>query len=272
MTRRQSYHPWNVARARAWHLFMPPARPSQGEVAQYERLLISEGLVRRRKWILLGCTPELRSVAARYQREILCIDRNDRVFEALRSMVSPEFSESFLCSEWLQLRISAPVDVVLGDGSLNMVAGTRHRALLKKIAGILKPGGAAILRVHMLGSARFSTPGEVFEWYRSCARGEPVFSATRTHLDMLWVDRRTGRINFPEYHQKINRLYRSKIISRNEFEAYNRLLRFNKIKMYYVTRQRFENMAREWFTIGGAYASDDYTGAAYHPIYFLRKL
>ncbi len=196
MTRRQSYYPWNVGRARAWHLFMPPARPSKGEVAHYERLLISEGLVLRPDWILLGCTPELRSLAARYQREILCIDRNDRVFEVLRSMVSPQFSERFLCSEWLQSRISAPVDVVLGDGSLNMVAGTRHRAFLKKIAGILKPGGAAILRVHLLGPARFSTPGEVFEWYRTSARGEPVFSATRTHLDMLWVNRRTGRINF----------------------------------------------------------------------------
>jgi hypothetical protein len=268
---RRSKHPWNVSRAKAWHLFLPPARPSLEEVAHYERLLVSEGLTVRPAWVLLGCTPELRSVAARYRRELLCVDQNPRVFAVLRSMVKPQYRERFLCAEWLQAKVPGPVDVVFGDGSINMLPVSQHAAFLRKVDRMLRPGGAALLRVHLLGPARFSTPRTVFEWYRSNARHEPVFSATRTDLDMLWVNRRTGRLNFPQFHRNIRQLYEAKIIEPEEFEAYDRLLAFNRINLYYTAREDFERLARRHFEIAGEYHGTDYTGSGNHPVYLLWK-
>ncbi len=264
-------HHWNASRARAWHLFMPPARPSLDEVALYERLLVEHDAVANARWVLLGCTPELRSLAARHRRDLLCIDKNPHVFDVLRSMVSPRFSERFLCAEWLKATIPAAADVVLGDGSLNMLPGSKHAAFLRRVANMLAPGGMAILRVHLFEPPRFTSSAEVFAWYRAVAAPEPVFSATRTHLDMLWASRRTRRVHFPDYHRKVQQLYSANVITLPEFEAYNRLLRFNKISLYYTTRDRFEAMAARWFTICGTHGAHDYTGAAQHPLYFLRK-
>ena len=232
---------------------------------------MSEGLVARPIWILLGCTPELRSVAARYRRELLCVDRNPSVFDVLCSMVKPQYRERFLCAEWLRAKVPRPADVVLGDGSINMLPVARHAAFLRNVGRMLRPGGAALLRVHLLGPARFSTPRSVFEWYRANARHEPVFSATRTDLDMLWVNRRTGRLNFPQFHRKMHQLHAAKIIEPDEFEAYDRLLAFNRITLYYATREDFERSAREHFEIAGVYHGADYAGSENHPVYLLRK-
>ena len=43
---------------------MPPARPSKGEMVQYEKGVIKYGLNNLSQWTLLGGTPEIRSLAA----------------------------------------------------------------------------------------------------------------------------------------------------------------------------------------------------------------
>jgi hypothetical protein len=250
---------------------MPPARPSPGEVGDYERLLQSGGWIECPDWVLLGCTPEIRSLAARHRREILCIDQNPEVFDVLRSMVAPQYAEQFLCSDWLHAEIPAPVDIVLGDGSLNMVPRSQHESFLFKVSQMLRPGGAALLRVHVMGPPRFGTPEQVFEWYRANASTEPVFSATRTDLDMLWLDRATGRLSFPDFHRKIRRLHRLGIITPEEFEAYDRLMGFNRINLYYVTREGFERAASAYFDVSEVCVAEDYTGSGNHPLYLLRK-
>ncbi len=195
---------WDTERAKHWHLFLPPARPSRGEIAQYERAFLSfptnhhQDLI----WGLLGSTPELRSLAAKYHHELLCIDKDSGVFETLRSLVNPQYSEIFICSNWLTVENVKPVDVFFADGSLNMLPLPNHGDLLRKIYNWLTPQGWALLRVHMVGPSKFATPQEIFKWYRESKTKEPVFTATRTYLDMLWLEPETLRLNFIEFHKK----------------------------------------------------------------------
>ncbi len=262
---------WNVERARNWHLFMPPARPSKGEMAHYERVVLSEAKSDSNRWALLGSTPEIRSLASKYQRELLCIDNNADVFEALRSMVEFPYSEIFICSDWLNAQVPRPVDIVFADGSINMLPLSKHEELLKKIYDILNPQGLALLRVHLVGPPKFSSPQEVFKWYRTSKIDEPVFSATRTHLDMLWIDPETLKLNFSEYHKKIQQLYDNKFITVEEFDGYNRLLQFNRIDLYYTKREFFEHSALNYFQIESLSYGNDYSGHMNHPLYFLSR-
>lgn len=101
---------WNIERAKNWHLFLPPARPSPAEVVQYEQAVLFFS-AHELSWGLFGATPEIRSLAAKYQREILCIDKDKGVFETLRSLVNPQYQEKFICSDWLAVEDINPIDI-----------------------------------------------------------------------------------------------------------------------------------------------------------------
>ena len=264
---------WNIERAKNWHLFLPPARPSPGEVVQYEQAVLSFSFNDSQllRWGLLGATPEIRSLAAKYHREILCIDKDNGVFETLRSLVNPRYPEKFICSDWLAVEDITPVDVFFADGSLNMLPPEKHEVLLRKIYNWLTPRGWLLIRVHLAGPSRFTSPQEVFAWHRKNKTGEPVFTATRTDLDMLWLEPETLKLNFVEFHKKIKMLYDEKLITQEEFEGYNKLLQFNRIDLFYTTRERFEDLVSGLFHIESIRSGEDYTGCQYHPLYILRK-
>jgi hypothetical protein len=147
----------------------------------------------------------------------------------------------------------------------------KHEALLRKIYDMLKLRGRALLRVHVAEPPKFSNPQEIFEWYRTSNTNEPVFTATRTYLDMLWFEPETFKLNFVEYHKKIQQLYDDKIITTEEFNSYNKLLQFNKIDLYYTTRESFELSVSNYFQIESINYGNDYTGHMNHPVYTLRK-
>jgi len=251
---------------------MPPARPSNEEMVEYEKIVSQGNNNHHATWGLLGATPEVRSMAARYNQELICIDRNERVFEILRSLVEPQNPyESFISSDWLEADLPKPIDFLFGDGSINMLPLDLHEKLLKKIYHILKPQGLALLRVHIISPPGFSDPSEVFRWHRNNNTNEPVFSATRTHLDMLWLEPETLKIDFEQYHRNIQKLYADNLISLEDFTAYDKLLRYNKINLYYTERETFENTVTKYFNIENVAYGNDYSSASNHPIYILRK-
>jgi hypothetical protein len=262
---------WDEKRARAWDLFLPPARPSPGEVAVYESALRAEFERGSRDCLLLGATPELRSLAHRLRCALRCVDRNAQVFSILGAKVHPHGEEHFECSDWLEMSLRPRVDLVFGDGSLNMLPGSVHQRFLENTRAVLNPGGLAALRVHLMESPRFADPAAVFHWYREAARKDPVFSATRTHLDMLWLDRGRQAIDFVEFHHNIRELHDSGAITDEEFAAYDNLLEFNKITLYYAGRDEFERRASRCFQIEDVRTGGDYTAHEQHPVYLLRR-
>jgi hypothetical protein len=271
-SKKQVQKKWNKNRAENWSLFMPPARPSQGEMVQYEKGVIKYGLNNLSRWALLGGTPEIRSLAAQYKKHLLCIDRSEEVLKALATMVNPHFSEEFLCENWLDLNIPESVDLVFADGSLNMLNNEQHKSFIKKIYSILSPHGWVALRVHLAEPPKFSTLQEVFEWRRTHNSHEPVFSSTRTHLDMLWMEPETLKISFIDYHKRICTLNKDGLISHEEFLGYNTLLKFNKIELFYIRRKFFEKIIANYFVIKEVYDGNDYSRSIQHPIYFLQKI
>ncbi len=262
-------HAWDEERARNWHLFRPPARPSRAEVARYAAAL--REAPRATPWGLLGSTPELRSLSASEGQPLVCIDRDPTVFAALGALVPAPGVETFICSDWLAAEVTEPLSVIMGDGSINMLPPERHEPFLARAHGMLAPSGLALLRVHLAAPPRFRDPAAVFAWYRTTDGCEPVFTATRTHLDMLWLEPGTLRLNFGECHARLERLHHDGVIGPAEFEGYHRLLRFNRIDLWYLTRLRFETLVAPWFEVMSVEYGCDYTSAEQHPVYVLRR-
>ena len=265
---------WRALRAANWHLFIPPARPSKDEVYHYERVAaLSKCMNGSDVWGLLGATPEIRSLAAIHQKKLICVDKNRDVYEILKNMVMPEpYAETFIWSDWLDCELPSSIDVLFADGSINMLPPSKQEQLLRVTHNMLRPGGLALFRVHTIAPPKLSTPQEVFEWYRKNCPYEPVFSATRTHLDMLWVNNETLCLNFIDFHSKIKNLYENQIITDQEFQGYNILLSYNKINLYYIRREQFEAWCKNRFSIEDVLYAHDYSCSTSHPVYVLRKL
>lgn len=262
---------WDQERAQKWRLFMPPARPSKEEVSEYSRIIDDLSINEQGKLVLFGSTPEIRSLAAYKNKKILCVDINQDVYEELESMKTAQGPELFLCSDWLTVDVPEKSDLILADGSLNMLFPDRHSDFIRKTYNLLKPKGHFIIRVHVLGKKQFDKPEDIFKWYRDHNQDEPVFTATRTHLDMLWADKETGRIEFQKYHRDIQELYYDKVITKEEFDAYDILLKYNKIVLHYVRQNDFESEINKYYEIKSISFGKDYTGYEYHPIYCLSR-
>jgi hypothetical protein len=262
---------WDEDRARHWHLFLPPARPSHGELRHYERAALAEVTAAAGAWALLGSTPEIRSLATRRRQSLTCIDVDAGVFDALAALVEPRCTARLVCADWLAAEWDAPFDVVFADGSVNMLPPDEQEILLQRAHAMLVPGGLALFRVHLATEPRFRDAEEVFAWHRSHSGEQPVFSRTRTDLDMLWLEPETLRIDFAECHRRIRELFEREAITATEFEAYEPLLEFNRISLYYMTRESFEALAGRYFHVESVRCGDDYSGSSNHPIYALRK-
>lgn len=136
---------------------------------------------------------------------------------------------------------------------------------------MLRPGGLALLRVHLATAPRFATAAEVFAWHRGRPAGGPIFSRTRTDLDMLWLEPGSLRLSFAQYHRRIRELFEHGAITQPELDAYEPMAAVNQIQLFYTTREVFEAAALRHFEVEFVRTGDDYYGSLNHPIYGLRK-
>jgi hypothetical protein len=261
-----------VEKAAAWHFFLPPARPSSAEAARYREAATAEDKNLSGSWCVFGSTPEIRSLAASEGRQLFCVDRSWEMFVGLTPLVEPRpHRETFVLSNWLDMTTLPAVDILFADGSINMLPSHDQGRFVEVVSRCLKPGSLALLRVHLTSAPEFSTPEEVFRWYRTTCPHIPVFSATRHHLDMLWMDRETMSLDLVESRARIRTLYEAGLASREEFQAYDRILHYNRIRLHYSKRETFESLCRRHFTIERVLTGGDYPGSQYHPVYALRR-
>lgn len=259
---------WDLKRARHWHLFLPPARPSAAELELYDQAVITL----RGRAALLGSTPELRLLAWRHGLELTAFERSRAVFDVLRPEPVPAASETLVEGDWLHtLGTERAFDMVMADGALNMLPRERHAELLEGIAGLVRPGGTVLLRVHLRRPPRYGSAVEVFGAYRRGELAGPVFSATRTQLDMLWLDPVTSSVRFEVVAEELAALHAAGKLGDEEFAAYHHLAPYNRIELHYTSRVELEAMAQTWFDLSCLGSGNDYADHSQHPIYVLRR-
>jgi SAM-dependent methyltransferase len=259
-------HAWDLQRAARWKQFASPARPSPGEVAAYDQGLGADA----RDIAILGSTPELRALARRRQVDCVCIDVNRDVFGALSELVREPGTEELLAANWLDLTITEGFDAILGDGAINMLPCHYHSRLLGRLAAALRPGGRALLRVHVVGPPVYATPEDVVAAYRQRPGSDSFWTWTRTHFDMLWRDA-DDVIRFDDCHRRVRQLFQRGVLRNEEYAAYDRVAAVNNIALYYVRPDAFETLAAESFTIDSVTHATDYEAARHHPLYVLVK-
>ena len=144
------FHESEIRRLLAvWNALRPPIRPSLEDVEEYARgWKTGEGL----RVLILGVTPELVDLAVRKNASrVIAMDNHQQAFFAMRKLGRENWEQvEALRNAWQKFvpELEGELDLVLGDGSLTMLAfPSEWEQILKDTHRYLVPGGRMILRL-----------------------------------------------------------------------------------------------------------------------------
>jgi len=256
-------------RAENWHLFKPPARPSAEEVEIYAGIL--QDFPDPMFALLLGCTPELRSLVHQFGINLTCSDRFEVLFTLLAKLKSRSGLELFIQNEWPAVTVPGGTTLVMGDGSLNMLSRDRQRELMEVLSRQMNPESRLILRLHLRGECRFKSTEEIFTYHRRHSSGISFFSAVRTDLDMLWMDHASGAVDFGAGNRNMDAMHRDGLITGEEWNSFSVMAPFNQISLHYTDPDELQAWLSNRWTIDGIYCAQDYPRSELHPIWIMRR-
>ncbi len=252
-----------------WEKAEPPVRPSREMLRIYQDYLKSTDLWQRGDWGLLGCTAEIRSLAAQHQRPLCCIDIDPHIYEATACLCSPKPNDTFLHNNWIHADCSSSFDLIIGDGSQSMLHPSEHNAFLANVHRMLRTKGHFFLRLQVHQPRHFHSTQEILDWYHEQPQQNSINQAIRSLLIIHWLDPATGTIDPKTFNENIDDLYQQKKLSDGEYqELCKKRMVFS---LSYTTKEQFEQSIDSYFEVKDIQTPDDFYWAEHYPIYHLQK-
>lgn len=153
--------------AQRWAAVTPPMRPSREELVRYEKAILGAKPSDGATALILGSTPELRSLALKHRLKTTGCDIDDGVWKALTFLRTVEGEEDFIHGNWLNLPESRRYDFILGDCAFNMLTWEEMQILAAKVGALLKKDGVSIQRIQAAPeSLTLDTIGQAVAAYR----------------------------------------------------------------------------------------------------------
>jgi hypothetical protein len=179
----------------------PAASPDGTEVAAYASALPR----RRRRALVLGMTPELRTLALERFDEVLAVDRSADAVSMYGHWpdASLRRRETVLRLDWMRVgHHLGEVDAILGDGVFgNLPDAAAHTELLRRLDRVLAAGGVLVTRQALADPSAVGAPRPHWRLLRERHRAGELDAAefgfgTRLagHLSCCW-DEATGRLD-----------------------------------------------------------------------------
>jgi len=251
-----------------WGRFREPARPSADVIGIYDRAL--SGAPRR--VLLLGSTPEIRTLCHRHDHDLTIVDVARDIYENVSYLVEEPGEETFVCGNWLEMDFEKRFAVAIGDGSINMLDHAQHRPLFESVWRQLESDGELVLHTHFVSEKEFDTPDEVFRWWRASG-GEGLFENTWYHLTHFYDIGEGGRFTFDygAFDADLERLLDEGQISQSERETFGTALSNHTIKVYFCDWETLRRDVAGLFEIVSSECPADYPGASAHPVIRFRK-
>jgi SAM-dependent methyltransferase len=131
--------------ARIWHQVTPPLRPSSFDLAIYQSALDGLETSKPLRILVLGVTPEIRSLRVPPTTVWRAVDRSQDMI----TYVWPGNVDEVQWSSWDSMDFpAASFDIAFCDGGLGLLAyPDQQTALARKLSTILRPGGQLLVRL-----------------------------------------------------------------------------------------------------------------------------
>lgn len=138
---------------------LSPWRPSQGDLALYEKLGADK---LRGQVLILGATPELRDLVSRYCKKCLLADMSPSMIWRMTSLLkrADPANETWIKADWCELPLPENyLDLVIGDMPWTVIAVQEQEKLRDKITSVLRADGLLITRARLRNPARVGENG-----------------------------------------------------------------------------------------------------------------
>jgi len=128
-----------------------PGKPSPDDLDIFYKFIKKAIGKKKARILVLGATPGMRDVAAKFNSEITLIDNNKDVIKAMSKLIKHKKKEKKIVGNWLKMPFKDNYfDVVIGDLIIGNIHGEKNKDLIKEIYRILKPKGYWIHRVYVI--------------------------------------------------------------------------------------------------------------------------
>jgi len=135
----------------------PAGSPNAEEIQTYRSHIFDhfQGNLKGKQALVLGLTPELRSMLHYLGTSVICIDNNPDAIALFRDWLPKdiEVTENILEGSWSDLSnlLQSSVDIIVGDGVFgNMLSLDLHFKLLTEIKSVMNPQGICVFRKIMI--------------------------------------------------------------------------------------------------------------------------
>ena len=219
--------------AEFWKQLPPPTRPSQAAMEVYKQHLRRAKARGEELVLVLGATPELRLLALREGFDVVFVDRDRLMIEAMALLMDcsgvDKARERCLVCDWLKIPdYQPPFGVVLGDGSLNHLTREQMSKLLSRMRGLLTTSGSLCLRVMTYPqSRRRASLVNIFSRYRTRAAVEQNEMLRDLWMRLLFAKevyrKSTRTASLLRLLNELKRAHHSKHISDEEFGTFAQL-------------------------------------------------
>lgn len=131
----------------------PAGSPNPEEITMYRNYIYAhfQGNLDGKTAVVLGMTPELRSMLHSLKLSVICIDNNPHAIAFFRNWTPQdiEVKETILEGQWRDLfkLLELPVDIIVGDGIFsNILSLDDHLNLLWQIKSVINSQGICVFR------------------------------------------------------------------------------------------------------------------------------
>ncbi len=222
--------------------------------------------------LILGSTPELRTLAHKYKFEVTCVDHSLLMYQAMSLLVRGDIEkETFVRADWRELPLPDNYyDLIAGDDVLTVLFWRDWGKMLKKLHSLLKPNG--FVSTHLIVKFPDSWVCEdivnVFEKYK--------MGKIKTEQDFLvqaaatmW-DSKTYQFSWQRFLEKVKKLKEDGEI-RSDFGILNKYKHFAGVSTL-PPKDEFEKLAKTHFKIVSISYVQKFEYCKFEPVYFLKKI
>lgn len=264
-----------------WQKLKPPMRPSGRDLKIFEQFIKKYLKNKKGRVLVLGATPEMRSLAQKFGQEIVVVDLNLDMIHGLTGLVKNiKKQETWLKANWLNMPLKQNYfDLVLGDGVHAQTTMKEINIWWQHIKSVLKINGLFVQRIFGINSNYLPTGQKIFTKILNDIKKEGVnlekLAALNIVLELLAYDRTKKTVT--SFHNR--RLYYKygKNISLNKKqkdEIFRRLIAIypaTEKYWYTITQEESAQEARQYFKI----LDCEYSPSRYFPkfarVYCLKK-
>lgn len=263
---------WDLSMAEQWKFYKPPVRPSEADLAIFGKY-IEEKIAQKGKDIkilILGSTPELRSLVHTFGLPVWVCDYSEENFRALGQLVAVQGVEHYVQQNWITLDLDERFDLIFGEASPNVVAREDVPAVLRNAERHLAEGGLFLAKVWYHLPQKDSLP-EILKRYREEFLGEDFYHAMAVRLYTLCHDPKTDATALFDVRLLLEKYHKQGVVTTEELKSCTNIINEKtKLRIFGPLRTDWDKIFVENFDIIRVHEPAP-IGPDPIPIYALRK-